>query len=328
MIRLALRPLSATLAATLCVAPALAQQEGDDASAVVPDRQILSLLTPLNRTEVDISKFAAERAVSPEVKDFARKMVEAHEALARDLSGAARRANAQGDLPRGQRRRAGGPLRDRGVVGEEAAERAEEVMEQREEVREERAEARREIVEERVELEEESREEIREAREDVREERIDSLGGVVDEAVRDAREAGDEIDEEVRELGAEARRTGRRMRNDVREGAATLAGRADRELNGSNARTNRPAVNLRRKALAKSHQMVKESLGAQRGCQFDMAYLNHQMLAHLKMLAAVQVSAEHAGPELKTVLREAERKIDGHLNQARELAMKVDRMED
>ena len=338
--------LAAALAAGLCAAPACADHHEDDAAAhaadgthaAVPDRQIMAILTPMNRTEVDISKFAAERASTPAVKDFARKMVAAHEELGRRLARATRRADAHGSLTRAQRRRAETPLRDDGVVDEAEAESVEERMERRRELREEREEVADEIADERAELEEEAREELEEAREefreDAREERVDSLGDAVDEAVRDVREAGDEIDEEARELGDGARRAGRRMRDGVRDGAADLARRTDRALNENDPprlgmqRRGGGGPNLRTEIARKSHEMVKEALGRQRGKQFDMGYLNHQMLAHMHMLAAVQVSAEHAGPELKTVLEDARGKIEGHLRTARELGTTIDRLED
>ncbi|MFH5804296.1 DUF4142 domain-containing protein [Alienimonas sp. DA493] len=320
MFRPALRPLTAGLAAALCCTPALAtpQERGERAlrdapAATVPDRQILSLLGPMNRMEIDLSKFAAERAVSPEVKEYAEKMVADHQKFASELQRAARRSDAHGSLTPQQRRRTEAPLRNDRVVTEEEAE----------EIREAR--------EERAEREEEAREEMRERREDVREERVNSLGDAVDEAVRDVREAGEEVEQEARELGERARQTGRRTRAEAREGAADLARRSDRALNedrpgrGMNRGRN---ANLRVQAMAKAHADVKEALGRQEGRSFDLGYLNQQWLAHLKMLAAVQVAADHAGPELKTVLTDAESTIQGHLERTRELAKRVDEMED
>ncbi|QDT14075.1 DUF4142 domain-containing protein [Alienimonas californiensis] len=315
MFRPVARSLSAALAAGLCCAPALAAPQEREArdrpearaaagqTAAVPDRQILSFLTPMNRMEVDLSKFAAERAVTPEVKEYAKQMVADHEKLASDLQRAARRSDAHGALTPEQRRRAEAPLRNDGPVTEEGAEEIEEAREERAEVREE------------------ARERMREQREEVREERVNSLGDAVDEAVQDARELGDR-----------ARQTGRQVRTEAREGAADLARRADRELNeeqparGMN--RGRGAVNLRTEAMAKAHADVKEALGRQQGKSFDMAYLNQQWLAHIHMHSAVQVAADHAGPELKTVLDDAEKTIQGHLERTRELAMKVDQMED
>ena len=287
--------LSAGLAAALSAAPALADHhEGGDHAAetkagVVPDRQILGLLTPMNRAEIEVSRFAAERAVTPDVKDFARKMTEAHEELGKELARAARRADAHGTLTRRERRRAEQPLRDDGAVtGEER----EEVLEEIEEGREELAEEREEV------------------REGVREERDDSLGDVLEEAGRDVRESGDELAEGAGELG-----------DGVRRGARRMAGRADRAMNG-------PRVNLRDEIARRTLEMTKDSLARQEGRQFDMGYLSHQMLAHMRMLAAVEVAADHAGPELKTVLTDAKGHIEGHLGRARELAMRVDKMED
>ena len=334
--------LAAALAAGLCAAPACADHHEEDAALTAPgmhagaqDRQIMAILTPMNRTQVDLGKFAAERASTPAVKDFARTMIEAHEELGQRLARATRRADAHGTLTRAQRRRAEAPLRDDGVVTDEEAENVEERMERRRELREEREDVVEEVADERAELEEEAREELQEAREEfreeIREERVDSLGDAVDEAVRDVREAGDEAGEEARELGDGARRAGRRMRDGVREGAADLARRTDRALNEND--TPRRGMrggdaNLRTEIARKSHEMVKEALGRQRGKQFDMGYLNHQMLAHMHMLAAVQVSAEHAGPELKTVLEDARGKMEAHLLTARELGTKIDLLED
>ena len=325
------RPLPAALAAALClplgVAPALADhQEGArDAGmqAPVPDRQILGVLGPLNEAEIAVSEFAAERATLPEVKDFARKMVEDHRAFGDRLRRAARRATAHGGLTRAQRRRAEAPLRDDGVVTEEEAEEVEEELE-------DRRERRREIREERDEAREEVAEEIQEQREELREERDDSLEDVLEEAGRDVREAADEVGEEARELGGEARRGARRAGREMRDGAGDLARRADRRLNRPDAghADGGHQANLRAEIAERTTASVKEALGRQTGKQFDMGYLNHQMLVHLHMLAALEVSAEHAGPELKTVLTDARQKVQDHLRTVRQMAMKVDRLED
>ena len=337
MFRPALRPVSAALAAAVCCAPALADHhEGEAHAAVVPDRQILSLLEPMNQAEIEVSRFAAERATLPEVQEFARRMVEEHTRLGQDLTRATRRRAAHGTLTPEQRRRAEQPLRDDGVVTEEEAERVEEKMERRQERREEVRDAREEIAEERAETAEQIREERAEAREEVREERVDSLGDAVDETVRDVREAGDEIEQEVGELGDDARRGARRMRDGVRDGAANLARRADRELNDDDregmrdrgAMRGHGGPDLHKEIAEKTTASVKEALGRQSGKQFDMGYVNQQMLAHLRMLAAIDVAADHAGPELKTVLQQAHEKTEGHLRTVRELAMKVDKLED
>ncbi len=152
------RPLSAALApalaATLCCAPALAAgPEGDTHAAVLPDREILSILLPMNKAEVEVSRFAAERAATPEVKAFANQMVAAHEQLSQELTRATRRANAHGTLTREQRRRAEAPLRDDGAADGVMTE------DEAEEIREERAEVLEEVAEEQAELLEEAREE-------------------------------------------------------------------------------------------------------------------------------------------------------------------------
>lgn len=326
MFRPVAHSLSAALAAGLCCAPALAapqEREARDSpearvavgqTAAVPDRQILSFLTPMNRMEIDISKFAAERAVTPDVKEYAQQMVADHEKLASDLQRAARRADAHGALTPQQRRRAEAPLRDDGVVTEEGADEIQEA-------REERAEGR-----------EEAREEMREQREEVREERVDTLGDAVDEAVQDAREAGEVVEQEARQLGERARRTGRELRTESRDGAANLARRADRALNEEQPRRGmnrgRGGVNLRVEAMSKAHAALKDELGRLEGKGFEMGYLSQQMLAHIEMLAAVQVAAAHAGPELKTVLTDAEKTVEGHLQRTRELTMRIDKVED
>ncbi len=98
------------------------------------------------------------------------------------------------------------------------------------------------------------------------------------------------------------------MRNGVRDGAADLAGRADDALNGDRVTPRRDRHvarhmgTLRQEIADKATASVKEAMGRQTGKQFDMAYLNHQLLSHLYMHAAVEVAAEHAGPELKTAL--------------------------
>ena len=181
------RPLAA--AALLTVSPAFADHhEADEARAVkLPPMQIVNFLAPCNKVEVAVSEFAAGRATSPEVKQFARTMVDDHKAFGEALRRAARRGG-----------------------GERGEERREEMRERREE----RRDARDEVAEE-----------IDEQREEIREERVDSLGDVVDEAGRDLREAGDAAAEEAGELAGEARRGARRAGEELREGRRALGRR-------------------------------------------------------------------------------------------------------
>ena len=299
------RPLPAALAAALCCAPALAQDRPADADAgtVVPARQIASFLEPGNRVEIAVSEFAADRATTPDVKQFARTMVEDHRALADALKQASRRAGAHGDLSRRERRAVERDLRDDGVVTEEEREKtAEEMRERREEMEEAR---------------EDAAEELQEGREEVREERVDSLGDVIDEAGQDLEEAGDAAAEEARETADEVRRGARRAGEELRENRRAMG----RRMAG-------PRVDLRDEIADRMIGSLKDALGRQSGKQFDMAYLSHQRLTHLAMLDTLAVLKEHAGPEMVTVLSDAETKIAGHLRTAQELSMRVDKQED
>ena len=299
------RPLPAALAAALCCAPALADhhEKGESTAAVVPARQIADFLEPGNRVEIAVSEFAADHAITPDVKQFARTMVKDHRALADALKQASRRAGAHGDLTRRERRAVERDLRDDGVVTEdEREETAEEMRERREELEDAR---------------EDAAEEIEEGREEVREERDDSLGDVVDEIGRDLEEAGDDAAEEARETAGEVRRGARRAGEELRENRRATG----RRMAG-------PRVDLRGEIADKMIGSLKDALGRQEGKQFDMAYLSHQRLTHQTMLDTLAVLKTHAGPEMVTVLSDAETKIAGHLRTAQELSMRVDKQED
>ena len=290
---------AAALAAGLLAVPALADHHekppaaADGTAQTVPNGQILALIVPKLQVGEQVGRFAMARAVGPDVQEYARRTADEHTALIRELRQAARRAHAHGGMTKRARRAVEGALRDPAADadGEVTEEEAEEIREELEEIREERAEAV----------------------EDVREERIDSLGDVADEARRDVAEAADAVADEVADDRGAARRA-RRMNRGVADPPA-----------GRKAGTK---PNLQQEIADRMVKSLEEALGRQSGRQFDMGYLQYEMLSHLALLDTLAVAEEHAGPEMKTALADAVEHAKAHLAEARQLTMKVDELED
>ena len=303
---------SFTLAAALCCGAAANADHYDEAanvadSAKLPNRAVANWLIVDNELEIKVSEFARERAQTADVKEFAGRMVSAHRDLVRKLRQAGRRAAAHGTLPADERREIEEDLRDD----------IEERREDAEDARENRAERRREAAEE-----------VDEAREELREARVDSVGDALQEAGQDVEEAAEAAGRGARRAGREVAEETRDAARDVRRETGELMNRGDNRRMRQAGVPRTPAVNLHAAIAEKMGESVTEMLGNQTGKQFDMGYMSQQIMAHAAMLDTLAVLRGHASPELVTVIEQAETATRNHLDEAKELAMRVDRRED
>jgi predicted outer membrane protein len=77
-------------------------------------------------------------------------------------------------------------------------------------------------------------------------------------------------------------------------------------------------------ACDNSLKMTKEMLSKYEGQDFQMAFLGQQCVAHIYQLAELK-AIENSGPEeLKSVAGEASKKVEAHLEQAKQLAKKLE----
>jgi predicted outer membrane protein len=70
--------------------------------------------------------------------------------------------------------------------------------------------------------------------------------------------------------------------------------------------------------------ILQKELEPKQGADFDRAFMNAQLSAHIAMLAGLQTLAEHASPDLKPLVEEAQRHTQQHLDQARDILAKLD----
>jgi predicted outer membrane protein len=84
-------------------------------------------------------------------------------------------------------------------------------------------------------------------------------------------------------------------------------------------------IALKRQISEKCQQSVKSELERKEGREFDMCFLGHQMMAHMLLADTLEVFQNHASAELKPILAEAHKSVQGHLEHAKELAKSVDR---
>jgi len=70
-------------------------------------------------------------------------------------------------------------------------------------------------------------------------------------------------------------------------------------------------------------QMAKEMLQEQKGQDFDMAYLGLKVVSHAQALAELRAIENIGSPEFQQLVKTAEEKVSGHLEQAKSLAKKV-----
>ena len=97
------------------------------------------------------------------------------------------------------------------------------------------------------------------------------------------------------------------------------AGRMDR-----NAMVPMQLVKVMDQACDNSLQMTKEMLQQYQGQDFAMAYLGQQIVAHTTTLAELQAIESQGPQELKSIAQEAATKVKGHLEQAKQLANKLE----
>lgn len=70
-------------------------------------------------------------------------------------------------------------------------------------------------------------------------------------------------------------------------------------------------------------QMAKEMLQEQQGQDFDMAYLGLQVVSHANTLAELRAIESIGSQEFQQLVKTAEEKVSGHLEQAKSLAKKL-----
>ena len=70
--------------------------------------------------------------------------------------------------------------------------------------------------------------------------------------------------------------------------------------------------------------LTKQMLEEYQGQDFDMGYLGQQIVAHIEMLAKLKAMENHGSPEFQQTVKKGIQTTEGHLKQARALAMQLE----
>ena len=153
--------------------------------------------------------------------------------------------------------------------------------------------------------------------------------GETSEAIEDAAKTIRQVSDDTREpVAAEdrsrerdsTRRPNRLQREGNREIPAPFHGEAAGVPAG--------LLALKQELSQKQLDSIKSALDPRQGANFDIAYVNQQVMAHMNMLDALRVFQRHASSqELKQVLKQGEQATQEHLRLAQNLAEKVDQKE-
>jgi predicted outer membrane protein len=68
----------------------------------------------------------------------------------------------------------------------------------------------------------------------------------------------------------------------------------------------------------------KKELGEKSGADFDKCYMGQQIMAHLGMADTLKVVKNYASPELKQLLEDGEKAVQGHLAHAKVIMKQID----
>ena len=97
--------------------------------------------------------------------------------------------------------------------------------------------------------------------------------------------------------------------NQAREGDATIAWQL---------------TAIKRELCQRNLKSAMEELQNKEGAEFDECYMQMQVFAHQGMVNTIEIFQRYASEELQSVLQEVGFKVESHLEEAKELAKKID----
>jgi putative membrane protein len=74
-------------------------------------------------------------------------------------------------------------------------------------------------------------------------------------------------------------------------------------------------------------QTSRTELEKKQGAEFDKCFINQQIMSHMQAQQTLQVLSKHASPELRQALQEELKGIKTHLDEAKQIAMTLERAE-
>lgn len=93
--------------------------------------------------------------------------------------------------------------------------------------------------------------------------------------------------------------------------------------NDQQAGTIEPQLMMARQIKEECLAMTKKALSEKEGAEFDKAFVGHQVMAHMGMLAGIKGSEPFASQQMKPLLKECMKTTEQHLSKAKELKDKL-----
>ena len=256
------------------------------------DQRLLQWLVSDNQTEINLAQFVSTRANSPEVKQFAEKMIQDHTAFINKLAA----LNPNADLDR----ECADHVADK---ADKAEDRVHKFEEKSGKVQEKAAKASSNAAE-------------NNAAENADSEKAD--GDKSDKTDADKANKNDKDRNDKKSAKAEDKETKTARRVEKVEQKLDKAGnkltKADSRAAGCD------LLAIKKEISERCFASAKQALEAKEGAEFESCYLGHQVVCHMMMRDTLTVFAEHAdADEFKTVLREGLETATAHLEKAQAL---------
>jgi predicted outer membrane protein len=79
-------------------------------------------------------------------------------------------------------------------------------------------------------------------------------------------------------------------------------------------------VSLKQELGAQCLQSARQELDQKQGSEFDMCFMGMQIAGHMKVIDELKVAQNHASPEFRSKLSDAQKTAEGHLDHAKQIA--------
>ncbi len=96
------------------------------------------------------------------------------------------------------------------------------------------------------------------------------------------------------------------------------------EASGGGAGGGLDLVSFKQQLGAQCQQSQRRELEQKQGAEFDKCYMNAQVAAHMMVVDELQVLENHASPQFRDKLAQAQQTVQGHLDHAKRIAKSLE----
>lgn len=86
-------------------------------------------------------------------------------------------------------------------------------------------------------------------------------------------------------------------------------------------------MKMNQQAAQECLSMTKSMMQEKQGAEFDKAFAGSQIGAHVGMLAKLKAAEQHASPELASMIKESQQKVQSHLEHVKQLCEELESMQ-